>query len=120
MGRVMLALDMVPPVAADRIDHTALPPAAVELGVTIEYGEYIAQTTCIECHGANLNGIPFGPPGDQVPSPNLTPGGKLAFWSEDEFLAILRTGVTPGGHELNKSMPWQYFGQMTDDELKAL
>jgi len=120
LGRVMLALGMVPPAAADKIDHTAPRPAALEPGVTVEYGEYLARTTCTECHGSTLNGIPFGPPGEEVPSPNLTPGGELAFWSEEDFMATLRTGVTPGGHELSESMPWRYLGQMTDDELRAL
>jgi len=49
-------------------------------------GEYIARTTCTECHGGDLNGIPFGPPGKEVPSPNLTPGGESAYWSELERL----------------------------------
>lgn len=127
MGRVMLALGMVPPVAADLIDHTAQPPVAVEEGVTVEYGEYLAHTTCTECHGASLNGKPFGPPGQQFPTPNLTPGGELVAWSEEEFIETLRTGVTPSGHQLGDcpncgpdSMPWKYLGQMTDDELKAL
>jgi cytochrome c553 len=120
MGRIMLALGMIPPVEVDRIDHTAAPPAAVEPGVTVEYGEYIAITTCTACHGADLNGIPFGPPGQQVPTPNLTPGGALALWSEEDFIATLRSGTTPSGRELNEEMPWPYFGQMTDDELKAL
>lgn len=120
MGRIMLALDMIPPVAVDRIDHNAAPPAAIEPGVTVEYGEYIAITTCTECHGQTLNGVPFGPPGEQVPSPNLTPGGELGSWSEEDFIQTLRTGVTPDGQTLSQDMPWPYFGLMTDDELKAL
>ncbi|NJN53803.1 MAG: c-type cytochrome [Anaerolineae bacterium] len=120
MGQVMVALDMVPPVAVDRIDHTAPHTAAINPGVTVEYGAYIARTTCTECHGVNLNGVPFGPPGQEVPSPNLTPGGELASWSEAEFMATLRTGITPDGHSLSDEMPWPYFGQMTDDEMKAL
>lgn len=52
--------------------------------------------------------------------PNLTPGSEVAFWSEEEFIATLRTGITPGGHQLNDFMPWKYFGQMTDDELRAV
>jgi cytochrome c553 len=127
MGRVMLALGMVPPAAVDLIDHTASPVASVEPGVTVEYGAYLASSTCTECHGANLNGKPFGPPGQEMPTPNLTPGGELAAWSEEDFIQTLRTGVTPGGYQLNNcpvcgpdSMPWRYLGQMTDDELKAL
>lgn len=120
MGQVMVALGMVPPIAVDQIDHTAARPVAPASGVTAAYGEYLARTACTECHGSNLNGVPFGPPGDQIPTPNLTPGGELAAWSEAEFIATLRTGVTPTGRQLGEDMPWQYFGQMTDDELKAL
>lgn len=120
MGRVMLALGMVPPVAADRIDHAAPHLAAVEAGVTPEYGEYLVRTMCTECHGADLNGAPFGPPGQEVPSPNLTPGGELVAWSDQDFANTMHTGVTPGGHQLNEEMPWQYFSQMTDDELEAV
>jgi mono/diheme cytochrome c family protein len=120
MGQVMVALGMVPPVAVDKIDHTASRPAAPQPAVTAEYGEYLARTMCTACHGDMLNGVPFGPPGDQTPTPNLTPGGELAAWSEEQFIVTLRTGVTPTGRELGESMPWQYFGRMTDDELKAL
>jgi hypothetical protein len=41
------------------------------------------------------------------------------LWSEEQFVTTLRTGVTLGGHQLNEFMPWRYFGQMTDDELRA-
>jgi len=51
---------------------------------------------------------------------NLTPGGEVGFWSEGQFIATMRTGVTPGGHRLIEFMPWKYFGEMTDDELKAV
>jgi mono/diheme cytochrome c family protein len=120
LGRVMLALNMMPPVSVDQIDHMASHANAPEPGVTVEYGEYLASTTCIECHGLQLNGIPFGPPGNQTPTPNLTLGGELVAWSGEEFIATLRTGVTPGGHQLDETMPWKYFGQMTDDELQAV
>ena len=41
-------------------------------------------------------------------------------WSEEDFIATMRTGVTPNGHQLKDVMPWKDFGQMTDDELKAV
>ena len=44
----------------------------------------------------------------------------MAYWSEEDFIATLRTGMTPGGKQLKDVMPWKYFGQMTDDELKAV
>jgi mono/diheme cytochrome c family protein len=110
---------MFPPFPVDQIDHTNQPPAGPEPGVTVAYGEYLART-CKECHGENLNGKPFGPPGQEVPTPNLTPGGELGSWSEQDFFNTLRTGVTPNGRQLREDMPWKYFGKMSDDELKAL
>jgi mono/diheme cytochrome c family protein len=119
IGRLMMAAGMFPPLAVDQIDHTSPPPAVPEQGVTAAYGGYLSRT-CTECHGADLNGKPFGPPGQEVPTPNLTPGGEMASWSEEDFFTTMRTGVTPGGGQLNEEMPWKYFGQMSDDELRAV
>jgi mono/diheme cytochrome c family protein len=120
LGRLMMAVGLFPPLAVDRIDHTAPPPAVPEPGVTVAYGQYLSRI-CTECHGANLNGAPFGPPGQEVPTPNLTPGGELAAWSEEDFFTTLRTGLTPSGRKLNEEqMPWKAFGQMTDEELHAV
>ena len=119
MGRVMMGLGMFPPFAADQIDHSSPPLAASQPGVTVEYGRYLTRI-CTGCHGAELNGAPFGPPGQEVPTPNLTPGGELASWSEQDFITTLHSGVTPAGRKLSDEMPWKYFGQMTDDELEAV
>ena len=119
MARVMMGAGMFPPLAVDQIDHAALFPSAPEPGETTAYGQLLAHT-CTECHGANLNGIPFGPPGQKVLSPNLTPGGELANWSEQEFFSTIRTGVTPSGHRILDEMPWKSYGKMTDAELKAV
>jgi mono/diheme cytochrome c family protein len=119
IGRLMMAAGMFPPLAVDQIDHTSPPPAVPEQGVTAAYGGYLSRT-CTECHGSDLNGKPFGPPGQEVPTPNLTPGGEMASWSEEDFFKTMRGGVTPAGRQLNEEMPWKYFGQMSDDELRAV
>src|SRR5574341_1772722 len=123
LGRVMLALGQLPPEIVPNvisIDHAGPRPIAPEPGVTVEYGLYLART-CMLCHGPNLNGqtISMGGPEKYV-ALNLTPGGEMRGWSEADFITALRTGVTPSGHHLIDVMPWKYFGQMTDDELKAL
>jgi cytochrome c553 len=121
LGRIMLALNMIPPIAVDRIDHSAaMRVSAPAQGATAEYGAYLVSTQCTECHGPELNGAPFGPPGQEQPTPNLTRGGELAAWSERDFVATMRTGITPGGHRLNEEMPWEYFAKMDDDELEAI
>jgi mono/diheme cytochrome c family protein len=122
VGRVMLALGQLPPDIIPNvtmIEHDAPRPVAPEPGITVEYGEYLAHT-CALCHGPNFNGQTVQLDGPPVLTPNLTPSGEVAFWSEGDFIATLRTGVTPGGKQLRSEMPWKYLGQMTDDELKAV
>lgn len=119
LGRLMMGAGLLPRLPADEIDHNGQRPSAPTPGVTAEYGQYLAHT-CTECHGANLSGAPFGPPGQEVLTPNLTPSGEPGFWTEEDFSTTLRTGAAPGGHQLDEEMPWKYYGQMTDDELKAL
>ena len=41
-------------------------------------------------------------------------------WKLEEFVATMRTGVDPNGHELSKEMPWQPIGRMSDEELSAV
>jgi cytochrome c553 len=123
LGRVMLVLGQVPPEATSPdvtvIDHDGPRPVAPKPGVTVEYGEYLAHI-CTVCHGANLNGQTIRVNRADYVALNLTPGGELGFWSEDDFFATLRIGVTPSGRQLNDVMPWKYFGQMTDEELSAV
>jgi mono/diheme cytochrome c family protein len=118
LGRVMLGLGELPFNAPDVIviDHESPRPVAPQPGITKEYGRYLTHI-CIQCHGENFNGQTMEREGLV---PNLTPGSEVAFWSEEEFMTTLRTGVTPGGHQLNDFMPWKYIGQMTDDELRAV
>ncbi len=110
-----------PLLPAELIDHTAPPPAAVEAGVTAEYGEYLA-VVCGECHGANLNGGPIsGAPPGTAPAANLTPHESgLAGWTEEDFFQVLREGVGPDGALVDEFMPWIYFRNMEDDEIRAL
>ena len=122
LGRVMLTLGQLPPEIVPNvtmIDHDGPRPVAPEPGMTVEYGKYLA-TTCTACHGENLNGQTIREGGNVYIALNLTPGGEVGFWSEEDFVTTLRTGVTPGGHQLIDMMPWKYFGQMTDEELKAV
>jgi hypothetical protein len=41
-------------------------------------------------------------------------------WKLEEFIATMRTGTDPGGHELSKQMPWRPIGKMDDEELVAV
>jgi mono/diheme cytochrome c family protein len=54
---------------------------------------------------------------------NLTPDDQtgLGLWTEDIFIASIRTGKHMGsGRPVLPPMPWAYYAQMTDDDLKAV
>ena len=81
------------------------------------YGRHRTQTLCTYCHGADFQGGPPVEPGTP-PAPPLT---AIPGWSLEEFKTTMRTGVTPGGKELNPVvMPWTAFQHMDDAELEAL
>lgn len=99
--------------------RTARPPVrtAPPRAATAEYGEYLTSITCQYCHGADLNGA-------QPPNPDSPPAPSLAAsaaWGIDQFKETLRTGVRPGGMEIDTQfMPIAITGNMTDMELEAL
>lgn len=103
---------------------------------TIELGEYLANRVaqCFQCHtkrnmkdlsavgprfagGAVLN-EPFAPNVTFV-TPNLTPDsetGRIATWTEDQFVQRFRTGRLVE----HSPMPWEFFGHMSDTDLRAI
>jgi mono/diheme cytochrome c family protein len=118
--RLMLTLGLAPVSEASLIDHSASRPSAPQPGVTLEYGEYLALG-CTACHGPTMNGGTIRDlNGELVTALNLTPGGELQGWSEEDFITAIRTGETPSGHVMSEIMPWRYVGQMTDKELQAI
>jgi mono/diheme cytochrome c family protein len=88
-----------------------------------DYGAYLVDIGgCKVCHRQDLQGglHPLSLP-DEPPPPDLTPGGPMASWSEDDFVRTLRTGVTPDGRHLDAEwMPWPAIARMTDLELRAI
>lgn len=121
LAKILFVVGVLPPLPVEVVSHD-LHVTAPEAGPTAEYGEYMVNTNdCRVCHGPDLNGGPFPDPTVTKISPNLTPGGEVAFWSEEDFIKTIRTGVTPGGHELDPEfMPWEDYGKFYDDELKAI
>jgi hypothetical protein len=102
------------------IDHEQPHVASVEIGVTTEYGGYLANA-CTGCHAPDFAGRPTGP-GMDVAAANLTPhdGTGLGSWEEADFIRVFREGVGPDGMPVDSAMPWYALDAMTDDELSAL
>ena len=121
LAKIMLAAGMLGKLPVESVSHATQVTAPAK-GVSKEYGEYMVNTNdCRVCHGPKLNGGKYPDPTIQKISPNLTPGGDLSAWTEEQFITTLRTGVTPHGHNLdNEFMPWKNYSKFSDDELKAI
>jgi mono/diheme cytochrome c family protein len=114
LGIALLALGFLPGGHPVRVDSIEAPPKAA----TAEYGQYIlSYQDCRACHGANLRG--------GVPSNAVTLVGPsleiVRSWTPAQFIATLRTGVDPYGHELDSNrMPRRELGKMDNEELEAV
>jgi mono/diheme cytochrome c family protein len=99
------------------IELITAPHLAPEPG-TAAYGEYLSRIgDCRACHGPDLTGgiDPFTPPG-----PDITSAGRVALWSEAEFITAMRTGALPNGRTMSEDMPWVSYGKMSDQDLRSL
>jgi mono/diheme cytochrome c family protein len=112
LGIMMLGAGLLPQGKPVFTGFITAPPKAS----TLQYGEYIlSYQDCRACHGDQLAG---GVPGQLAPlGPDLS---LVKGWKLEEFVATMRTGVDPNGHELSKQMPWQAFGRMGNEELRAV
>jgi len=112
LGLVLLGSGQFPPGKPVNTGVIVAPPK----DETVVYGEYIlSYQDCRECHGRQLTG---GVQGQWAP---IGPGLSLVSdWSREQFIATLRTGKDPGGHELGERMPWRPLGKMDDVELGAI
>lgn len=120
LGYIMAGAGVLGDMPAEVVSHDAH-VTAPERAATVEYGEYLVNTNdCRVCHGQQLNGGKSPDPTASWISPNLTPGGELGFWTEEQFITAIQTGITPSGHELNENMPWQAYRNFYDYELQAI
>ena len=118
LGRVIavIAGGLLP---ASQIDHSAARAPSPVVGVSAEYGGYLAEI-CTVCHGDQLSGSK-APGNERVDAPNITPAGALGDWTKSQFINTIRSGITPQGDLLNpRCMPWNRFTLMTEDELDAI
>lgn len=108
-------------VVAEAINNNTIDPSYPAAGVTPEYGQYLINVSgCRDCHGVELSGGKSADPA-AIPAPNLTSGGELIAWNEDDFIKAIRTGLTPTDRQLDPAqMPWEHYKNFSDDELKAI
>jgi mono/diheme cytochrome c family protein len=98
----------------------------------IARGKYLVRVaSCGSCHTPVKQGRPmdelkfagggtFKGPWGNVSSANLTPDASgISYYDEALFIKTLRTGEV-GARQLASIMPWGYFRNMSDDDLKAI
>ena len=104
-----------------------------DMSTPVSRGKYLVMLgNCQSCHTpmtkqgqfitelAFAGGMSFKGPWGQVTSANITPDPSgISYYDEAMFINTLRTGHV-GARKLNSIMPWGYFRNMTDDDLKAI
>ena len=95
-------------------------------------GSYLVQMgACADCHtpqekDQSMPGMDFAggslmhePKGDVV-SANITPAASgIGYYNDTSFVQAMRIGKV-GARPLHASMPWYFYGKMTDDDLKSM
>lgn len=119
LGRVLTDIGKLDLFPAELIDHNRQLVKEVTAEVSVDFGKYLSSG-CQGCHRANMKGGEPVAPGFP-PVADISSTGKVANWTEDQFIQTLRTGKTPEGKILNPAeMPWNMTAAYTDTELKAL
>jgi mono/diheme cytochrome c family protein len=114
------------------------PVVAPPRSVTVEYGEYLAYhaSACAGCHmPRNFNtgqfdltrpfagGLaPFPEKGFNTTGSNLTPDPETGIgnWTEEQFMAAMRTGLRPDGTVMLTFMPWPSYSHWDVNDLRAV
>jgi hypothetical protein len=105
----------------------------------IARGEYLANhvSVCMDCHSmrdwSRFSGPPtegtlgmggdvfdqnFGFPGTYY-AKNITPEG-ISRYTDGELLRVITTGVSKEGEALFPVMPFHYYGQMDEEDIKCI
>lgn len=110
-----------------------LSASAAAAEVSVERGEYLVRgpAGCGNCH------TPQGPNGpdlshelggflvDKTPAfeawaVNITPGSRVAEWSDDELARAIREGIRPDGSVIGPPMPISLYRGLSDDDLYSI
>jgi mono/diheme cytochrome c family protein len=142
-GLLTLLFAAIAFLGAKGIAATYFPGAAPAPDLTVDgtpeqiaRGEYLVTIACIGCHSqVGPDGRPtgehplsggwniaesegFGFIGDMV-TENLTPGGKLAGYSDGELFRVLRYSIDKQGHELGM-MSFLPYRELSNDDTEAI
>jgi mono/diheme cytochrome c family protein len=95
----------------------------------IERGRYLAIVSdCASCHTVPGSNQPMGggrsieTPFGNIVAPNITPDLEtgIGSWSDDQFDAAVRKGVSRDGSRLYPAMPYNFYTKMSRDDVLAI
>ena len=95
----------------------------------VERGRYLATAAdCGSCHTVPGSDQPFGggrpieTPFGVLAAPNITPDRETGIgdWTDDEFDAAVRHGVSRNGARLYPAMPFPYYSRMSREDVKDI
>jgi mono/diheme cytochrome c family protein len=100
-------------------------PASKEL---VQRGAYLACAgDCIACHTTSkgkpyAGGTPIATPMGVIYSTNITPDLEtgIGHYSMDNFVKVMREGVTDDGDHLYPAMPYTSYAKVSREDLSAL
>ena len=103
-----------------------------DLSDSVKRGEFLTRmASCADCHTPQVRGqvkqgfefaggLLFKAPEGTVMAANITPDASgISFYDEDLFIQALRTGKVKA-RTLSPIMPWYFYREMTDEDLKAI
>src|SRR5690606_29719833 len=53
-------------------------------------------------------------------SPNITPGGRVADWTDEQLARAIREGIRPDGSVIGPPMPITMYRGLGDEDLAAI
>lgn len=91
-------------------------------------GAYLVEgpAACGNCHTAPIPGSPaYGgwdivEPAYTAHAPNITPGSRIADWTDAELARAIREGIRPDGSVIGPPMPIGLYRGLSDDDLDAI
>lgn len=108
-------------------------PFTASAEVSVERGEYLVRgpAGCGNCHTPQTPGGPdmaneLGGfmveknPAFEAWAVNITPGSRVADWSDQELARAIREGIRPDGTVIGPPMPISLYRGLSDDDLYSI
>jgi hypothetical protein len=105
------------------VPNPGISPLLAQRKPDVEHGKYVAVLgDCAACHTAAggqpfAGGVPFSTPVGTVYSTNITPDrdSGIGNYSFEDFVRVMRLGVTPDGTRLYPAMPYTAYAKVSDE-----